>query len=152
MPMLTLGPLSDEWLGDYRMGDVLDLALPCVTAAFVAANPSASPLFSIYNGAGTKVASGVMPRKDQRTTGWFQWAYPLTLSLTAGVYTAVLSYVVSSQTRYKIGRFRVAAGGDADGNIIGAVEHGRPEVSHLVYETQSGKIVEGRNPQVAVNP
>lgn len=131
-----------------QLGERQDVSVRAVNASSTPVAPTNNPNYAIYNNSGSKVASGKIPAKDaQRLTGWFQKALFLDSSFAAGSYSMLIDWITGGNHQSTIHTFEVLAGGDADGPVQGMTYFRRPEVKHVVYQTESGKLQDGHNPR-----
>lgn len=135
-------------LPNKQLGDRQDLSVRTTNNLLAPVAPTAAPNYAVYSNAGTKVASGKLPAKDAfRTTGWFEWPLFLGSAYAAGNYTVLYSWIENSRHHHEIDTFEIMAGGDADGPIQGMTFLRRPEVNHVVYQTESAILKDGHNPR-----
>jgi hypothetical protein len=141
-------------LGRKHVGDSIKLELTTLNASGVAVLPDAAPIVNIYNATGTLQMSSpyklpvVFTDRDDSATllGFFSRRLVLTTSLTAGRYTVLYEWTISSARFHRADYFDVVTGGSTDGTVHGAFSHNRPETKEVHYDTESGKILVGRNP------
>lgn len=136
------------YLGRFRLGEWVKV--PLLGDDFTTASAvQFAPALSIYNAAGTKVYSGLMPPLDPYGAGRRLFSAPIRLSsaFAVGRYFVAMNYLVTSNRRYlKTANFDVVAGGNAAGNVIAMWYYPRPHATHLVLRTDADSRVLARNP------
>lgn len=140
------------YLGRYQQGEELPLAVRTTDAAGAPADPQAEPVATIYrDGAAlTRVKQVALAAHDR---GAVAGAFRLPLFLgaefsTAGRYLAVIRWATAGgAARCRTDCFHVLPGGDADGAVVALTFVARPDANHLVMQTDSGRLVRGRNPR-----
>lgn len=106
--------------GRFRLGDVLVLPLLARDAAMTPAKSTAAPAYTIYDSAGTAVATGSLSLWDSLVrTGWYRLVLRLSSTYTTGRYNIVVTYAISGVTVGQLYTFEVVAGGNADGIVFG---------------------------------
>jgi hypothetical protein len=132
-------------LGRYLAGDVLPLVLLAKNSAKTPAKPTTAPAYTVYNAAGTAVATGAFPLWNSLVqAGLFRLLLRLNATFPAGRYDVIVSYAISGVTVAQQFRFEVVAGGHVDGNIISLA---RLDTANrwLVAQKDSGKLDAYRN-------
>ena len=134
-------------LGRFHAGDSIPLSVPVENASGTPTLPDSAPVARIYR-AGTLIETVSLPICDRyKTTAYFQKRHRLSASYTASAaYIIVYQFAISSTTYRRVSWFSVYAGGDEDGTVIAAAAVERPEANIVLYETESGKLMAGRNP------
>lgn len=136
-----------DYSGRYQLGQTLHLYLQCRDGSNVPTLPDDAPWLTVLTSAGVAAKTLQMPIRDRRqVTGFFH--YPLFLGdgFAAGLYSAVMTYQVSSHTGLEEVDFQILAGGDEEGHARAMHFFRRPQANFVVYGTDSGKIMKGRNP------
>ena len=141
-------------LGRKHVGDWLKLELTTLNASGVATLPDAAPTANIYSATGVlqmsspyKLPVVFTDRNDSNTLlGFFSRRLVLTTSLTAGRYTVLYEWTISGARHHRWDFFDIVTGGSTDGTVHGVFALNRPETKEVHYDTESGKILVGRNP------
>ena len=138
-------------LGRFSLGDFVPLMLLSVDGNGLNAWPSSTPTIKTFSQDDlTTAVETIRPgaRDPLRATGLFYYPLRLTSSYTADkVYLVSQRWTISASTYGELLTFRVVAGGDADGAVIGAHFVRRPEANTLVYVVDGGKLKTGRSPR-----
>lgn len=139
------------FIGRYKLGDAVPLYVKTVDTNGVATLPDDCPTVKVWNSSGTLILNQKMPIIERFTqTGNF--CYPLFLGVlwATGTYTAVYYWTTGSQTFNGLDcdTFEIVDGGNKDGNVIAMYFFDRPQAKYVVYETDSGVLIQGRNPTV----
>lgn len=137
------------FLGRYPQGVELPVIVQCETAG-AAAWPDVAPVVTFTAPDGTVVLNRVMGADLQGVRlGTFRLPQFLgTPFATTGPYRVVARYKDGAgNPRVLVGHFRLLAGGNRDGAVVSMRAVRRPNANYLVYQTDSGKLVRGRNPR-----
>ena len=138
-------------LGTFQLGDEIPLQLQCYNATYTPASPDSAPTVRFYKDAtATADVSGVLiESQDLRTvTGLFCGKIILDGRFSTGQWTAVFSWGVSAFSGKELKFFEIVSGGDPRGEIISMTWFDRRAFASLVWQTNSGNIISGRNPRV----
>ena len=131
-----------------QLGDELSIAVQAVDASMTPHTPDAAPTLRIYNSAGTKVVTILMPPADQiDVVGLFEHTLLLNWTYAVGFYSWRASYAVAGVTGVAEGYFEVADGGGADGSIIAMAFMQNPDGTVLVQHTDNDTFLLSRNPR-----
>jgi len=138
-----------KYLGRYRLGERVPLALQCVTLAGVPTWPDAAPYADVWNAAGTKIKTVRMVVVDRfRVTGLFTRRLFLGAEFAVGSCRVVYRYTTNSAV--DVGQdhdyFELIGGGHADGPVISMHAFDRPGALYVVHGTAAGRLLRGRNP------
>jgi len=141
-----------DYLGRWQQGEILPLAVTTTTPAGAAEDPQAEPVATIYRDGASlaRVRQVTLAAQDR---GAVSGAFRLPLFLgaefsDAGRYLVVIRWVTGAGVpRCRTGAFYLLPGGSADGAVIGMVFVSRPDANHLVMQTDSGRLLRGRNPR-----
>lgn len=142
-----------EYLGRFQQGQELPLVLQCTNAADVPADPAAVPTVTIYRDvpSGPLLVQTVELGADLRGVQAGLFRRPLFLGhlyATSGRYLLVYRWAAADATpRVRAGSFLLLPGGSADGSVIALHYVERPDARHLLYQTDSGSLLRGRNPR-----
>lgn len=144
--------MRSAYLGRWQQGEFLPLAVSTTKAGRVAEDPAAEPVATIYRDGTTLslVRQVTLAAHDRgATSGAFR--HPLFLGAefsAAGRYLVVIRWTTAAGVaRCQAGTFYLLPGGSADGAIIGMCFIARPDANHLVMQTDSGRMLKGRNPR-----
>ncbi len=118
-----------------------------VDPSMVSTAPDLAPVAKILDSSGTLVETVKLPLMD-RSANLFGKRHLLSSSYTAGRYFVIYQWTLSTMVYQNADVFDVIAGGDVDGQVIGMDYMSLPTGRHLIYETESGKLISGRNPKV----
>jgi hypothetical protein len=140
------------FLGRFQQGVELPLALQCVNAAGAPDDPQELPRLSIYrDGASPTLVETIEMAADLRgvATGFFRRGLFLdNLYGTAGRHLAVFKWQDSGGVAHcRVASFVLLPGGSADGAAIALKYVERPDASYLLYQTDAGRLIRGRNPR-----
>jgi hypothetical protein len=137
------------YIGRYQLGETLPLLAQTHDANGVAATPADVPTVKIWNSAGALVLARKMPSIERFTqTGRFLLPVFLNGVFATDLYRAVYHYNVSTYRGLDVDYFQVIDGGNADGNVISMYFFDRPQAKYIVYQTDAGVLIQGRNPTV----
>lgn len=140
------------YLGRYQQGQEVPLVLQCQTQAGLPDDPAAAPAATVYR-------DGSPPARIETVTlaadlrGVVDGLFRLPLSLdhrygTAGRYLVVFRWVDGNGYAHQIpGSFTVLPGGSADGSVVALRYVRRPDARYLIWQTDTGRLVRGRNPR-----
>ncbi len=134
--------------GRYRLGDVLVLPISARNSAMTPTKSTAAPAYTIYDAAGSAVATGSFSLWDSLArTGWYRLVLRLSSTYTTGRYDLVVTYAISGVTIAQLYTFDVVAGGNSDGIVFGL---GRlaSTVRWLLGHKTGGKLDAYRNARV----
>ncbi len=157
------------YLGRYRQGDELSLVIQCVdingsgawpikvTDIFSSTGISNPPTVTFRGPGGTNVLSRVLPADLQGVRkGVFRLSQYLgTEFATTGSYAVFVRYTratinsgfFATAPIVLVGHFWLMAGGSPDGAVIAMRAVRRPNANWLIYQTDGGRLVRGRNPR-----
>lgn len=137
-------------LGRFRLGDFVQFAFVATNASGTPVAPTAAPTLKTWLGSdvSTTVDSIAMPvHVPNQQTGMFLYDLRLDGDYAAGAYVAACQWATGGSTFSETFSFRVVPGGDADGNVIGAIRLNQPEAQKVVYQGDGGKLEYVRNPR-----
>ncbi len=140
------------YLGRHQQGEFLPLAVTATVPAGAAADPLAEPVATVYRDGATltRVRQVTLAAHDRgAAAGEFRASLFLGAEFsTPGRYLVVIRWVTAGGVaRCRTGSFYVLPGGSADGAVIGLAFVSRPDANHLVMQTDSGRMLRGRNPR-----
>ena len=118
-----------------------------MTPALVPTAPSSAPVAKIYNSAGSLIETVTLPMKNA-ADNIFGKRHLLSASYSAGRHIIVYQWTISAVVYQTAEVFDVLSGGDVDGQVISMESHTLPTGRHVIYGTETGKLVSGRNPRV----
>lgn len=136
--------LGRKQLGDWLVLDVLTTSLITPTA------PTAAPVVTIYNSAGTSVGTTwkMPPMQLGRRTGLFLIRILLNSSFSAGHYTGVITCTTGGNSFMATFNFTVAANGNAKGAYQQLYHFDCPNFEYIVGQTEDGTLEWRKNPRV----
>lgn len=138
-------------IGRYRVGDFVPLGCECVDSSGTPSFPTAVPTAKIFDASslGGAVETVNMPVHDRfGQTGFFRKQHRLSSSYSAAkTYIVIYNWAIAGTTYGYEQQFETVAGGDADGNVIGAIGLDRPEGQVVVYQLDGGKLHARRGPR-----
>lgn len=136
------------YLGRRQLGQRLPLGIQCRDASGTPTAPSVPPFLEIWSGT-TLVLSQEMPIRDRYSvTGLFHFKQFLDSRFAAGFYQVLYHYVVGSHVGIDADEFEIVAGGNDDGSIIAMTYFQKPQAGFIVYQTDAGLVLQGRNPHL----
>ena len=141
-----------QYLGRQQQGTELLLVLQCVDSADKSEDPADVPVCSIYrDGASPTLIETVDLAADLRGVLSGLFRRPLFLGDsygTAGRHLLVYRWVDGAgRARQRVGSFYLLPGGSPDGAVIAVTYLSRPDARYLLYQTDGGQIIRGRNPR-----
>lgn len=139
------------WIGRFIRGDTLPLLVVCGDPKTGEAEQPGSQVYAhvYYVDSPIIIDSVPLTPIDKFSGRWvFGSQQLIDADYAPGCYTVVYSWSYGGVARVKLGTFRVMSEtlGDADGSVLALQATFRPEARNLLYETQSGKLMRGRNP------
>lgn len=134
-------------LGRYRLGDFITFAFQATNANGTPVAPTAAPTLKTWAGGSLSAPVDSIAMPVHCLSGMFLYDLRLDGDYSAGAYVAACQWVTGGSTFSEVFSFRVIAGGDADGNVIGAIRLNMPEAQKVVYQLDSGKLEYVRNPK-----
>lgn len=145
-------PEEPLYLGRYQQGVELPLSLQCVDASDSPDDPQDVPVATIWlDGSTPALVETVELAAAERgvVTGFFRRPHFLGNSYSsAGRYLVVYKWLDSDGTGHaKEASFTLLPGGSDDGAVIAATPVERPDARYLLYQTDAGSLVRGRNPR-----
>lgn len=141
------------YLGRFQQGEEVPLTLACRTAAGVPEDPADDPVVTVYrDDAGTlALVQTVELAACNRGAATGHFRRPLFLGITystTGRYLVIFRWATAGGVARSVtGSFTVLPGGDGDGHVIAQCFVARPDANHLIAQTDSGRVVRGRNPR-----
>ena len=138
------------FLGRYQQGQEILLVVACDDGGGEPAWPDVAPTVTFHKPDGSVVFSRVMAADLQGVAeGVFRLPQFLNSEFSAtGPYRVVVRYTdESGRARVLPGHFRLLAGGDADGAVVSMRAVRRPDANYLIFQTDGGRLVRGRNPR-----
>lgn len=139
------------YLGRFQQGQELPLALQCVDATGAPADPVALPVITLYRDGASKVLVETRPlAADLRGVklGSFRLALFLGEVYTAGRYLVVFRWADANGVGHsQVGVFMLYPGGSPDGSVIALKYVERPDSRYLMWQTDAGRLLRGRNPR-----
>lgn len=140
------------YLGRYQQGQEIPLAVQCVDADGTPADPLTLPVAKLHlDGNPPALVEVVQLAADLRgvDVGVFRLPHFLGgLYGTAGRYLVTVSYVDAGGVgRVRTDSFTLLPGGSPDGAVISMKYVERPDSRYLIWQTDGGRMVRGRNPR-----
>jgi hypothetical protein len=141
-----------EYLGRYQQGEELPLRVQCVDAAGAPADPAAVPAATVYRDGATPTLLETVALAAQLRgveVGVFGRPHFLgPLYATAGPHKVLYRWQDAGGVAHCLpAYFTLLPGGDADGAVIALAYAERPDARYLIYQTDGGRLVRGRNPR-----
>ena len=138
-------------LGRVQLGSFVPLLFQAVDGNGLNAWPTATPTIKTFASDDvTTVVETIRPaaRDPNRQTGLFMTMLRLSSSYTVDkIYVVSCSWAISGSTYRTTLLFRVVAGGNADGAVIGQTFVRRPEAGVVTWLEDGGKWKSARNPR-----
>jgi len=137
-------------LGRYQQGDWVPLLVQSVDGNGLNAWPTATPIIDLFGDNDlTAAVETVRPaaRDPNREIGLFMTMLRLSSTYVDRAYVASATWVISGSTFGHLLQFRVVAGGNEDGAVIGQTFIKRPGAGMIAWITDSGKLKVARNPR-----
>ena len=125
-----------------QLGDEIELSVRCTDSNGTATAPTAAPVLTVYDSAGTLVLTRSLPPQAKgKTTGRFLLNLFLGSSFAAGSYFANYDYAISGTDYALEESFDIVAGGNSAGQYIALhfVEQG-DQKDWLIGQTESGSL------------
>lgn len=141
-----------QYLGRFQQGVEIPLLLQCVNAEREADDPLDVPHATVYrDGVPPVLVETRALAATLRGVAAGVFRLPLFLGssyATAGRHLVVYRWVDSDGVaRCTTGSFVLLPGGSADGAVVGMHHVARPDARYLLYQTDSGRLIRGRNPR-----
>ena len=144
-----------SYLGRHHVGSSISLGVPSVNTSNAPTMPTSAPIAKLFTAAGAQVGSDVkLPVHDKlghdaagANGAFFLKRHLLNSSYSAGRHLVLYQWTISGVTYHESDSFDILAGGDADGTVIGLYALQRPEAMNVLYQTESGELKTGRNPE-----
>jgi len=112
--------------------------------------PPHAPRATIYNDAGAKVSSFLIPPIDKGAiTGMFLGNLRLDSSYPVGHYRVAVNFVANSVKQLRVMHFEVVDGGHVDGAVISMTWYPRPQAHFLIEKLDSQQRLILKNPRVS---
>ena len=137
------------YLGRFQLGVWLDAYLQCRTSSRLPVMPSYVPQIRILRASdGTAVYNGLMPVVDKTSNiGLFCSRLFLGIGFSVGMHSVSMKYF-ASQPFIVERTFEIIGAGDPKGNVLAMSYLHTPAADHIVYQTEAGLIIRGKNPRV----
>ena len=136
------------YLGDYQLGDLVQIPVWCRNSSGTPAEPDAAPIAFVYSG-DDQVDVRKLPILDrENVTGFFQFRLSLDAAYDTGYYQVIVRYVISSTEYAATWQFQILAGGNSQGNGIAMYHFRQPAAEYLLLQTNHGTVKLLRNPSV----
>lgn len=142
------------WIGRYTVGQSIPLGITTTDGSGAPTMPDSAPTADIYDNGAVAASSTIkLPIFDRyaisaagTTNCVFGRPYRLDSGFTVGRYTILYKWIVSAVTYKTVRCFDVIYDTDADGPVTGLFPVPRTTGTIVHYDTESGKVVYGRNP------
>lgn len=132
------------YLGRQQLGTYLDVYFQSRLAG-VATLPDAVPSVRIYS-ASSLVYSKKMPIIDKSySPGLFRSQVFLGTGFDVGQHTVHIGYAIAGNPKVEIRNFEIVPGGNVLGQVLGMTYVHYPQADFIVYQTESGLILRGKN-------
>lgn len=140
------------YLGRVQQGTELQLVLQCRDAAGEPEDPQQPPVVSIYrDGATPTFLETVSLAAVLRGVAVGVFRIPLFLGTsfgTPGRHLLIFRWVdQTGRARQRVGVFGLNPGGSPDGSVTAIHYVSRPDARYLMYSTDGGRLLRGRNPR-----
>ena len=139
--------------GRQQRGTELVIVLQSFNATESTADPDYIPTVTIYkDGSSRTLIQTVKIAADQRGVvgGFFRLPIFLgELYTSTGRYLVAMRWCTGGIAHCVTGDFYMLPGGSADGTIISMSPIERPDARYVIWQTDGGLIVRGRNPRVS---
>lgn len=145
-------PGEAQYLGRFQQGEELPLTLQCIDSTFVPADPLYEPVATIYrDGAPPTLIETRYLAADLRGVQDGLFRLPLFLGQvysTAGRYLVIFRWQDAGFNAHSmVASFTLLPGGSPDGAVIALKYVERPDSRYLLFQTDGGRLVRGRNPR-----
>lgn len=139
------------YLGRVQQGQELPLALQCVDATGAPADPVGLPVATFYRDGATKMRIETRPiAADLRgvKAGAFRLSLFLGELYTTGRHLIVFRWADQNGVPHcQVATFMLLPGGSPDGAVIALKYVERPDSRYLMWQTDAGRLLRGRNPR-----
>lgn len=136
------------YLGRYTLGQWVPLVAVTTNGAMTPSWPASVAVFSVYDGAGARVYSGLMPPLDlARLPGSFSYLMRLGDTFALGHYVATITFALAGTTYSVENRFQVVAGGNPAGALVSLHSYQRPQADFVLGRLDSDQRLIARNPE-----
>ena len=135
------------FLGRFRKGDIVSLALVTKDAAGVPALPDQCPAAIVYSSS-APVASRFLENVDRYSvTGLFHATIFLGADYSAGYYRIAVCWIIATVAFQATYTFEVLAQGNKDGPVLAIATMDFRAVSYALAHTRLGRVKRLRNPR-----
>lgn len=140
-------------LGTYQLGEWMLLSVATGIPPAWPTDASANRVFpelSIIDENGDFVTRGEKMPPTSMKTGLHIMSRCLGPEFTVGQYVAIIEWQESSDTmnRSQVGVFKVIAGGDSRGALVGIAHFRTPRANFVVTQSDTGVLEQRRGPQL----
>ena len=137
------------FLGHYQLGDLLPISVWTLGASGTPTEPDDVPLIQILDSDGLAVLARTLPVVDSaNVTGFFQYRMNLDQLFSAGYYSILATYIISSTNYAQVNEFEIVAGGNAEGNGIAMHFFNQPAADYVLLQADRGTLKRLRNPTI----
>jgi hypothetical protein len=138
--------------GRFQQGEELPLTIQTVDGDGLPADPTTLPVAKVYlDGATPTLLESFELAADLRGVDVAMFRLPLFLGLlydTAGRHLVTISYIDSEgEAKVEVSSFTLLPGGSPDGAVVAMKYVERPDSRYLLWQTDGGRMVRGRNPR-----
>ncbi len=140
------------YLGRYRVGEYVTLAVWCRTTAGVATFPDIAPTAIIYTEDASLVTMKMPVCDKYGVRGFFLKPFYvdsrfISSALETGFMRVLYQYEIDSIAFADEDLFEIVAGGTTDGVGISSYYYRRPQQSFVLVQAEGGRLLKKRNPK-----
>jgi hypothetical protein len=137
------------YIGRRYQGQRIGLALWCLDSGNTPTLPDAAPIARVLgpNGLATSLKLPIIDRYG--VTAYFGRALQLDSRFAQGQYSVNYQYAIGGMNYGKMDNFLLLAGGAPDGSGLAMFYFAFPGGDQVLLQTEMGRIIRRRNPQVA---
>ncbi len=141
------------YLGRYRIGEYVPLAVWCRNAAGTPTLPDIAPTAIIYTDEASLLTIKIPICDKYHQTGFFLRNFYLNSrfvdsDLETGFIRVLYQYTLSSVSYSSEDVFEIIAGGSTDGVGISSYFYRRPQQSFVLVQAEGGSLLKKRNPRI----
>lgn len=122
----TMRVMNHRYLGRFRLGDYVPIAVVTRGSGTVEEGSTAAPQYTIYNASGTVVTGAddvsIEPQSKPERVGWYGTEHRLDSNFSTGSYAVVVTWAEGGDGYAQTLSFEVTDGGHASGGYVGLAE------------------------------
>jgi hypothetical protein len=135
------------YLGRFQQGQIVPLAVYPVDVLGFPTAPDSTPTVSLTDPSSNLLFTRKVPMDGDS----LHFLSPLFLDFgftILGRFNIEYTYFISGVQTIVSGSFDLVGGGDGAGTIISLISYTRPDAIYICAQTSSGRLMQGKNPQL----